>query len=750
MTTSPSARPHLPNGWMLVRRLGLWTFLVFVLTGITAIFAREELRTVALNRARDSFHKDVVYRQWATQRGGVYVPLDEKTPANPYLAHIPDREIQGSNGKTYTLVNPAYMTRMVHELGGKEYGLRGHLTSLKPLRPENAPDAWEQEALEAFETGRSEVWDEVYEAKGRSLRYMGAFRVQEGCLRCHAQQGYKVGDIRGGISVTVPMGGGTFVAPGQDAGWISSILSLLWVVGGGVTVWIWKRQRQFDAARHSDLTRLLESEQRFRAVLEGLPVPVYLQQGMRLAYANPAGAALFDVSAPEQLLERDVLDFVHPDFRAEVVDRVRTVLESGQRVPRVEQTLLRQDGTSFSAEVEGIPVSLGGQAAILLFVQDLTERQREDGERRRMEDELQHAQRLESLGHLAGGVAHDMNNVLAAILGLGTTLRAKSGADAGQAKAMDIIVHAAERGRELVKGLTDFARKGLKEHRAVDLNEVVRSEAALLNRTTLQKVEVVLDLAEPLPPVLGDPHALGNALMNLCVNALDAMPEGGALTVSTRVLDVGLVELEVTDTGEGMAPAVAARALEPFYTTKPVGQGTGLGLSAVYGTVKAHGGQMRIESQPGEGARVSIQLPCMSSVPPEAPGPPSSEASVHLLRILLVDDDELVRGTVPQMLELLGHTVETAPGGAEALARLERGPDFDGVILDLNMPGMNGTETLRRLRHLHPDLPVLIASGFKDADVDRILTRFVHVDVLMKPYTLGEIREALARLSRGS
>jgi CheY-like chemotaxis protein len=327
------------------------------------------------------------------------------------------------------------------------------------------------------------------------------------------------------------------------------------------------------------------------------------------------------------------------------------------------------------------------------------------------------------------------------------TVKLVHGADANLVKALETIEKASNRGRDLVKGLTNFSRKDLREPTRLDLNEMVREEMELLRRTTLQKVELILDLEEPLPAVMGERGTLGSALMNLCVNAVDALPAGGTLALRTRSLPGAKVELAVEDTGLGMTPAVLARAMEPFFTTKAAGKGTGLGLAMVYATVKAHGGKLSLRSQPGRGTEARIQLPALAR--PGGPGAPEDVPAqpAGAMRILLVDDDELIRASVPAMVEQLGHQVATAAGGREALDLVATGPELDLVILDLNMPGMDGGETLTRLRRLRPRLPVLIASGHLDPETTTRLKRDGRALSLTKPFTLLELDRKLRELS---
>ena len=389
--------------------------------------------------------------------------------------------------------------------------------------------------------------------------------------------------------------------------------------------------------------------------------------------------------------------------------------------------------------------------ALLLyhFIQRSFEVQRQqDAERERLEAEVQHAQKLESLGTLAGGVAHDMNNILGAILGVASLVQERHGEDPRLHKEMDTLLRAATRGRDLVRGLTDFARKGVQEAGATDLNGILAREAELLQRTTLQKIHVELDLEKDLPKVQGDASALSNAVMNLCVNAVDAMPKGGQLTLSSRFHASGQVELAIRDTGLGMPPEVLRRAMDPFFTTKPQGQGTGLGLSLAYSIAKAHHGRLELASAEGEGTTVRMLLPALTEAPApsEAADPAPCRRPQSPLRVLLVDDDVLLQETLLAMLQALDHQAAEAASGPEALARLAAGPVPDLVILDVNMPGMDGFQVLHHLREDHPSLPVIIISGLKDPRLDRVLASDAAVAFLPKPFTLVELSEVIAAL----
>ena len=278
---------------------------------------------------------------------------------------------------------------------------------------------------------------------------------------------------------------------------------------------------------------------------------------------------------------------------------------------------------------------------------------------------------------------------------------------------------------------------------------MVREMVHLMEYTTLKRVRIATDFQEPLPAMEGDPAALGHALMNLFVNAVDAMPEGGELRITTRLLPGDQLQLSVRDTGHGMSPEVLKKAVEPFFTTKPMGKGTGLGLAMVFGTVKTHKGTLDLRSAPGEGTEAVLTFPaCRPSPAPELPpGGSNGPGSGQPLRILLVDDDELILLSVAPMLTVLGHQVQTAASGQEALARLEAGLEVDLVILDMNMPGLDGAQTLARLKALRPEQRVLMASGYSDQDIAPLMAAHARVASIQKPFDLGEIAKKLAAMA---
>ena len=502
--------------------------------------------------------------------------------------------------------------------------------------------------------------------------------------------------------------------------------------------------------------RVRQARQHFATLFEHSPEPMWIIADGRFIDCNPAGVRIFGHTDKASLLARHPNDLSpphQPDGEASLVKARRMLGAVAEGEPqRFEWVYLRADGSPFSAILSLTPTTLEGRPVSLAVGHDISDLKRTEEARRQLEAQFQQAMKLESLGSLAGGVAHNMNNVLGAILGLASSLRNQTGSTSPTARSLDTIVNACLRGRGVVKGLLYFAHKDLQEEGAVQLNDLVRDMTLLLGQTMLNRVQLQLDLDDGLGELRGDAGAVSHALMNLCVNAMDAMPAGGTIWIQTRSNDEGGVVLAVRDSGMGMPPEVLARAMEPFYTTKPHGKGTGLGLSMIYGTMKAHDGRFELQSQPGLGTEAILTFPAARVArlaPAPIPAAGAAPSGTSSLSILLVDDDDLIRESVTEVLQFLGHQPFSAPGGQEALRLLEDGLRVDLVILDMNMPVMNGAQTLPRVLALHPSLPVLMATGYSDEDIVPLLVGRPNVQSLRKPFSIQELADRLAGLGIG-
>lgn len=421
--------------------------------------------------------------------------------------------------------------------------------------------------------------------------------------------------------------------------------------------------------------------------------------------------------------------------------------------------------------VESTPIrrARGGFACRVLRLRDETAFQRALLEQRRSEEAVQHAQKLESLGVLAGGIAHDFNNLLLAMLGNAALAREDLPPDSPAAEYLADVERAAERAADLTRQLLAYAGKGRLEVEEVDVSRLAREVLDLVEVSISKRIELHCELAERLPGVIGDASQLRQVLMNLVLNAADAIGDHeGSIAVRTELVELDpadgrgwlghepwqggrFLALRVADTGGGMTPAVRARIFEPFFTTKSTGRG--LGLAATLGIVRSHRGFVGVESRPGLGTTFTVLLPAHASeAPAPAEGEPVSEPGWRSdATVLVVDDDGPVAKVAARMLEAVGLRVLVARGGAEALAlqREHRGR-LDAVLLDLNMPGLPGDEVYRALRREQPDLPILISSGYPEREALARLRGRGPIAFLQKPYGTDALRRRLRELLEGA
>jgi signal transduction histidine kinase/CheY-like chemotaxis protein len=391
---------------------------------------------------------------------------------------------------------------------------------------------------------------------------------------------------------------------------------------------------------------------------------------------------------------------------------------------------------------------------------ELDERVRAEAEREALRAQLTHSQRLEALGTLAGGIAHDMNNVLGAIIGL-----AEFVAD-NPADAADDLAHlmaAAQRGADLTRNLLAFSRRGQYRKEKVDPGDVIKGALGLLSRTLPRAVAIETELGHGDARIEGDPSLLGQAVVNLCINASDAMDGKGTLALRTSVVELGLeramelgaepgrhLAIAVTDTGAGMDRETQRRIFEPFFTTKPQGKGTGLGLAMVYGTVQAHAGAIALASEPGVGSTFTLYLPVVDADAVAATDPRPDDPLIGRGLVLVVDDDADVREVIVRKLTAAGFQVVTAADGAQAVAafKANRGA-IRLVVLDMSMPVMGGADCFRALRAIDPTVRVLLVSGYTAEEDARACLAGGALGLLAKPFTSAQLACAVRQAIRG-
>lgn len=478
----------------------------------------------------------------------------------------------------------------------------------------------------------------------------------------------------------------------------------------------------------------------------------------RIQLFNKAAERMFGYQSSE-VVGNNVTILMPPPYQNEHDQYLRNYLTTGnKRIIGIGREVIakRKDGTVFPIDLAVGEATDNHQHRFVGFIRDLTEK-------KQLETRSLRTQRLESIGTLAGGIAHDLNNVLTPIL-MSIRLLRKPLSPEDREELLTTAQASIERGTSLIKQLLAFAGGGESTKTVLDLRGIIAEVRSLLEHTVSKSITIQIEVADDLCSTTGDTTQLSQVLMNLCVNARDAMSGTGILriaaenistTQSINCLPFDLppgqyVRLSVTDTGSGIPLEVMDKIFDPFFTTKEFGQGTGLGLSTVLGIIRGHGGGINVYSEVGNGTRITVYLPALmqeAAISPTGAAPLVAQGRNQL--ILLVDDEAPIRITARQVLKSAGYNVITANNGADALNMYrDRARDIRAIILDMMMPVMDGTATLKELARLDPDLKVITASGLRPADRDAADYGMQPRAFLQKPYSDEELLKTLAEVLR--
>jgi PAS domain S-box-containing protein len=495
-----------------------------------------------------------------------------------------------------------------------------------------------------------------------------------------------------------------------------------------------------------------EGDQRTRIFADAAFEGIVLTDEGRVIDANERAAEL--VRAPlHELVGRDVLDFIVPESRAAVAEHLARGASH-----LTEHELCCTDGSRVPAEIRSKPIQIGDRNLRVTAIRDISER-------KRLEEQVRLAQRMESVGRLAGGVAHDFNNLLTVILSQVNFLTEEA-VSRGQVDELGQIRIAAERAAELTRQLLAFARKQIVEPKVFDLNEAVARVDKLLRRAIGEDVVLRVVPAPKLGLIRADPGQIEQVLINLVVNARDALEGGGKLTIETAnveldaeyavshpgVLPGPYVMLSVSDTGVGMSQTTLAHVFEPFFTTKGAGKGTGLGLATCYGIVKQSGGSIFVYSELGRGTTFKVYLPRVLASPTERSAPQAKLAAAGTETLLLVEDDDMVRRVAVRILRGKGYTVHETGDPLKALELFDAIlPPVALLVVDVVMAGMSGKELAERLRQRRPELNVLYTSGYTENTIVHHGIVDAGVNFLAKPYVPEELANRVrAAIDQGS
>jgi PAS domain S-box-containing protein len=497
---------------------------------------------------------------------------------------------------------------------------------------------------------------------------------------------------------------------------------------------------------------LRESEARYRTLAEAAPDMIFIiDRNDCVEYVNRFAAESIGYS-PEEIIGKPRASLFPPEVAEHQRQSLQHVVEKNE--PYYAEDAVPIDGRNVRLGTWLVPMhdDEGRVRAVLGVSRDITEQ-------KTLEEHLRQAQKMEAVGQLAGGVAHDFNNQLVGILGFSELLLRRLHDKQLRDYARNIVA-AAQRSADLTRQLLAFARKGRYQTASVDMHALIREVAALIKRSIDKRIEARQHLSAQSGWVLGDPGQLHNALLNLALNARDAMPDGGVLSFETRVVepDTGpgplhatgtdeerQLEISVRDTGIGMSDQILERIFEPFFTTKDVGKGTGMGLASVYGTVRNHHGSIAVESELGRGSCFCIRLPLLAE--PEGEQGQAEELGVRPTKahVLVVDDEELVRVFVTELLQTAGHRVTLCRDANEALQYFRaHHEDVDLVILDMIMPGMGGLDLYRAISELDPHVRVLLASGYSLEKKAQALLDEGVLGFVQKPFSAEELEHAVA------
>jgi len=501
---------------------------------------------------------------------------------------------------------------------------------------------------------------------------------------------------------------------------------------------------------------LRESETRFRILAESTFEGLCVSENGIIIDANSSLARMLDCEMNE-IIHRKIDDFLEAEMRGIVARQMHAESDA-----LLEFMIRRRDGTFIPVESRSKTIPYQGRLVQVTTCHDLSERRRSEEEQRILEAEIRQNQKLESLGTLAGGIAHDFNNILSIISGHAAALSGKLKEHAEAQAALHTINEASERGSAMVRQILTFARKSEADFRPLHIQDLVAELVKMLRVTFPRTIEISHTCPGDLPQVWMDPSQLHQALLNLCINARDAMAGTGKLEISTCLIsgdDIAsrfpaaagkrLVRIQVNDTGVGMDEKTRARIFEPFFTTKGRGRGTGLGLAVVYGVVRAHRGFVEVDSQPGQGAVFSLYFPAserqvLPDLPEDAGEMPTARGSET---ILVIEDEEDLRELLTSMLHDYGYSILVARDGMEALERYRRHrQDIQLIITDMDLPKLNGAAVSQAILNDNPGARIVMISGFLESALKESILASGVREFVAKPYTMAQMLQIIRKV----
>ncbi|MBI3110642.1 MAG: PAS domain S-box protein [Ignavibacteriales bacterium] len=619
------------------------------------------------------------------------------------------------------------------------YHVEGNRLSLKAMRGE------EGQSATIIRSGAT-TDDEM-------LGWVRAPRIEQRTKKGRKGTEWKYGDVAAWASVPMMMkdrfAGVIVVASSDREDFTQKQLDLMAAIANQIGVAL-ENAGLFD--------RLRKSEERYMDLFEHSPDMYHIvnREGI-IVSCNQTEADRLGYRK-EELIGEPVLKLYPQSYYPDAQRLLTEIFQNNYEVSGLEEQMVTKAGELIDVSVN-TSIIYGEErkpAFMRAVARDITEK-------KKLEAKILHAQRIDSIGNLAGGVAHDFNNILTSILGSTAIMKRKMKKTDAWYRFAEIIETAAKRGAGLTRQLLTFARKGTTQFRPVVANDIIEETLHLFERSVDKTIEVRKELAEELTIINGDDGQIQQALLNLLINARDAMPEGGVIMIKSEVLKfdelpqkpIGesrsgeFVGVSVIDTGLGMDRHTQQHIFEPFFTTKDQGKGTGLGLSVVYGVVNSHEGFITVQSDVGKGSMFSMFFPMLTDKEKLHRTAKQQKLPRGNERVLVIDDEEHVGEVIGGMLADLGYAVTTVQSGKAAIDLLKKKKRFDLVVLDMNMPTMGGRETFYKLKELHPDVRVVISTGYSNTSLDGSPLRQAVDGILQKPYQLEDLSHAVRAALEG-
>ncbi len=612
----------------------LWSSTLYILHNSLVQVEKEHTYKIALREAEVAYEKDLTYRHWVSGLGGLYAEISPNLLPNDFLK-VTDRDVATTNGKNMTMINPAYMMRMVYSMMNTEAGLHAHITSLNPIRPSNKPVEWEKTALKQFNNNNVEFHEMAVEAGKPVLRFMRAMVTEKPCLKCHAYQGYVEGDIRGGISVVVPMSEYQDTLSAFSTKTDTTFLTI-WIVGVMTLAICFIALGRNERARRFAEKELGMTKNYLANIINSMPsVLVGVDRELKITHWNTEAEKISGLNSKDALGLQ--LEIALPEMQGKI-EKIHTAMKD--KVAETDSVQTRTaEGMVRYEEITIYPLISNGSQGAVIRIDDVTQKMQ-------FEQMIIQSEKMLSVGGLAAGMAHEINNPLAGILGHAQNIHKRLLADLKLNKSaadecgftldqlhrylkkrkipimLNGIFDCGNRAAKIVANMLNFSRKSESKHGSYHLEELLdktielaANDYNLKKHYDFRKIEIVRQYSENMPPVVCSDNEIQQVFLNLLKNGAEAMSEkeyhGDSPKFICRIReenDMAVVEIE--DNGPGIDLDLQKKIFDPFYTSKSVGLGTGLGLSISYFIIKEqHEGALEVNSVPGEWTRFTIRLP---------------------------------------------------------------------------------------------------------------------------------------------